>query len=1101
MSRLTLTLFGAPCLARDGVALRLRSRKSLALLAYLAVTETSHRRERLAALLWPESDAPRAANSLRYTLSLLRKALDGAWLAVDRDSVGLDGSEKEAVDVVRFRELVRQCRMHGHPAGETCVECLPLLSEAVAHYRGDFMAGFTLRDSPGFDKWQAAEGGALRREVAGALERLAEGYAAHGEVDRGVSYAQRWVALDGLQEAAHRCLMRLYAGSGRRSEALLQYEACAQVLQEELGVGPAVETAALYEAIMAGAELEAAPSVVLEVAAAPHHNLPVQPTPFVGRKLLLEQMADLLGDPGCRLLTVVGPGGIGKTRLAIKCAEEHVEELADGACFVALASLATVDLLSSTILDALDVPRQGDIEPKDQLLRHLRSRSLLLVLDNFEHLAEGASLLTEMLAEAPGLRVLVTSRERLGLRGEWLLPVGGMAYPDEEITDWTEEEYSAIEFFVQCARRVRPDFALASAGASSVARICRLVEGMPLAIELAAPWVRMMDCEGIAREIAREIEGGLDFLATTLRDVPQRHRSMRAVFDHSWGLLSDEEQRVLRQLSVFRGGFRREAGEAVAGASLPLLSALVDRSWVQHSPSDRYEMHELVRQYSAAVLRAEMLEAEAGRGGRTENERVRDRHSRYYGEFLEEKQEPLRGGAQAEAFRDIVDEVANVWAAWAWALERRDVDTIGRFVDTLAYAGRVRRWYHETTQAFDDVAEVLRRQLEVSAAGLGRVDREQTALVLADILSRQALLRSWHGLREQALRLCEESLALLQEVAPSARRDSVSIHTKVYLAGYLADHGDRARGKQLLREALALSEEVGARWDSEYALFHLGMHASHEGDYPEAEGFLERAIAIADETGERAWKAHSLNRLSWVCWAEGEYEKAEVVAEESLRIFRDLEDPAGMAFGFVRLGEIAAALGQYDVGAQQFQKSLAVLEEFGGPILRAETLHGQGMVALALGQHAEAKGLFEKACTIAREMAHPGLLAGALVGLGHAAVALGEVRQASEYFCRALEGAIESEWAYEAISAVMGVASLLAREEDLLRAHEYVTLVLEHPASTQVTKDRAQELLTELACELPAGVFAEAIARGQRRKLEEVAAEILGGCGDAADGD
>jgi tetratricopeptide (TPR) repeat protein len=538
---------------------------------------------------------------------------------------------------------------------------------------------------------------------------------------------------------------------------------------------------------------------------------------------------------------------------------------------------------------------------------------------------------------------------------------------------------------------------------------------MPLAIELAAPWVRMVECG----EIAREIEGGLDLLTTTLRDVPQRHRSMRAVFDHSWALLSTEEQSALRKLSVFRGGFRREAGEAAAmrlgqsPASLSLLSALGDRSWLRSPSPGRYEMHELVRQYCAESLEEDQEQGDA----------VRDRHSRYFGAFLQEREQRLQGRAQAEAFGEILEDMDNVWAAWGWAVKRGDVETIGRCVETLAYTGRVRRWYHEMHQAFDHAAPMLRQRLELPAPGLSRAARGQTALVLADILSRQALLYRWLGRGERAAKLCEESLALLQEVVPGTRRNSVTIHAKVTLGSWLRGRGDTARGQQLHREALALAQEVSASWEREYVLSMLGSHVPNEGRYAEAERLLQRAIAIANETGEQCWKGSALNNLSWVAWARGDHQRAQRVGEEGLQIYQELADPAGMGYCFVRLGEIATALGEYELAAQHFQESLAVVDEVGGPFLHFETLSGQGTLALVLGQYAEAKRLFSENLHIAREIGQARFSSIALLGLGHAALGLGEVQEARECFFQALAGAMEVQSMYRAVGAVTGMAS------------------------------------------------------------------------------
>jgi len=1108
MGELTLTLLGPPCLAEDRVPLHLRSRKCIALLGYLAVTTSIHSRARLATLFWPELDSKRAHAGLRYTLSWLRKALQNRWLVVDRETIRLDEGSLAAVDVAQFRELLARCRAHGHLGDEICPECLPVLDQAVELCQGEFMAGFTLRDSPGFDEWQSLEAEALRRELAGALERLAEGYTAQGDVERGIAHARRWLELDPLHEPAHRCLMRLYAGCGRRSDAVQQVEACERLLREELGVSPDPETIALSEAIREGRTLSprltftSAPKrragrahegrEVEGVPARPRHNLPPEPTPFIGREEELAHIALLLADPGCRLLSVVGPGGMGKSRLAIRAAADQLPHFNDGVYLVPLASLASSELLASAIMEAIGVPRYGATDPSTQLLNALRDRELLLVLDNFEHLLGGVSLLGQILGEAPGLKLLVTSRERLNLRQEWLLPLRGLDFPeDEEISGAGEEDYAAIELFVRCARPVRPEVSLLSAGPASVARVCQLVEGMPLAIELAAPWVRVMGCESIVREL----EGSLDFLTTTLHDMPQRHRSMRAVFDQSWGLLSSEERSVLRELSVLRGGFRREAAEAVAlglgqpPASLIALSALVDRSWLRTPSPDRYEMHELVRQYCSDQLRVGMLESEVGEDGVRESERVRDRHSRYYGAFLQEREGRLSGRGQVQALSEILGEMDNVWAAWQWAVEQGDAETIGKCVEALAVVGSVRGWNHEMSQNLEEAATVLREQLDLATDQPDRPARERTAALLADVLIKQASFRRSLGQTDRAIDLCEESLALLCDVEQDARRDGLAIDAKMDLGFLLQLSGDSARGWRLRQEAFALAEEVG-----ESLLHDLGMDLRRKGQWDEAETVFRRAIDIAEEEGDQLWRTSCLDNLSAVLWAKGEYQRARTLAEECLQIRQELGDRSDVSYSFLRLAEISTALGNYDLAGEYCRSALAIADEIGDLLMKVECLMvGPAMLASALGQHEEAIDLFLEALAIAREVGYSERFwSGALAELGYSSLALGQIPEAEDYLRRALGGAMEAGFRHVALNALGGMASLTATEGEPERATELLGLVLQHPSTAQITKDRTRELLSELESELPPEAFAKAMERGRSRGLEEVAAEILG---------
>jgi predicted ATPase/DNA-binding SARP family transcriptional activator/NTP pyrophosphatase (non-canonical NTP hydrolase) len=1088
MPRLTLMLLGPPLLDRDGEPVHLRSRKCLALLAYLAVTGRTHRRDSLASLFWPESDARRAQHSLRNTLSLVRRALNGAWFVVDRETIALDGSEREAVDVVRFRDLVARCQRHGHSVRETCAECLPLLEEAVELCRGHFMAGFTLPDSPEFDDWQTREGEALQRELAEALERLVEGYTVQGDMERVMAHAQRWVGLDPLEEGAHRALMRLYARSGRQSAALRQYDACQQVLREELGVSPSAETRDLYEAIRGGrmppAQVRA--PMVSAVPTRPHHNLPVQPTAFVGREEALDHVAQRLADPACRLLTVVGPGGMGKSRLAIQAGQEHIPVFGDGVWFVPLAPLDSVDLLASTIMEALQVPQYGSMDPRVQLLNYVRDRNLLLILDNFEHLLEGTTLVTRMLEEAPGLKLLVTSREWLDLREEWLLPLEGMEFPDEgeiaragETTDVEDsilalEDYSAIELFVQAARRVRPDFSLAKAGASSVARICRLVEGMPLAIELAIPWIRAMSCEDIAQEIERDI----GFLATSRRDMPSRHRSMRAVFDRSWQQLSDRESDVLRKLSVFRGGFRREAAEAVAGASLGVLSTLVDRSWVRTTPSGRYEMHELIRQYAAERLRA----------GEPDAEQICDLHSAYYATFLYEREATIQ---QRETMAEAMEEIDNVRAAWDWAVDRRSVETVSKCVLSYWTICAEHGWYHEVVQAFDRAAPRLREQLDVLQRCHGLPLPEEGWIALPGILSLNAELHKRMGLLGRARALAEESLASVRRVEPSMRQKAVHSWATLTLGGILHTGGEYSRAGQLFREAHAQSEQIGDRAGVGHAAFFLGLNASRLGKWEDAEELLEQACSAADEMGREVPRGIYSGHLSSVLRARGEYERAGQLAQEWLHINQALGLDMHKAGPLEELGEVAAALGEYKLARQHYQESLAIAEEIGDRYWEVVSLNGLGGVALAQEEHAEARRWFEQSLAAARETGNRWQSLVALIGLGNANCALGETQQSRQLLCQALEEAMETGSMPEAVDALVGLAYLSVKREEPERAAGLLIVALHHPATTRMTKDRAQNLLSRLESDLPPEAFAEAVERGRARELEKVVAETL----------
>jgi predicted ATPase/DNA-binding SARP family transcriptional activator len=612
MSQLALYLLGPPRIELGDEPVHISRRKAVALLAHLAVEGGLHRRDSLAALIWPEYDRSSARADLRRTLSLLNRKLGKGWLVADRETAGLAPNADLWLDVEQFRRRFAECKAHPHKpdAGDVCADCVPSLEEAVALYRDGFLSGFTLRDSLAFDEWQFFQTERLKNQLATILERLVRWYSEHGDYDRAIAHARRRLERDVLSEAAHRELIKLYALAGQPAAALRQYQLCQETLAEELGVPPSQETTELYERIRAGKEVRREP----EPESLIPHNLPAQPTPFLGREDELVELEELLADPNVRLITILGPGGVGKTRLGIAAAEEQLRGTAavdgerkprfpNGVFFVALAGLSSADQIVPAVAKALGFALYEGREPRQQLLDYLREKRALLVLDGFDlilggtHALQAVDLLTGLLSSAPGLQILVTSRGRLRLRQEQVYSVQGLAFPERETP--RAKAYAGVQLFLQSARRVQSHFELADDDATHLVRICQLVEGMPLAIELAAAWVNVLSLADIAGEVQR----GLDFLETDWRDLPARHRSVRAVFETSWQRLDDAERHVFCQLSVFRGGFTRRAAEAVAGASLRVLVALADQSLLRYDPSgDRYQIHELLRQYGAGKI-------------------------------------------------------------------------------------------------------------------------------------------------------------------------------------------------------------------------------------------------------------------------------------------------------------------------------------------------------------------------------------------------------------------------------------------------------------------------------------------------------------------
>ncbi|HET8842407.1 MAG TPA: NB-ARC domain-containing protein, partial [Ktedonobacteraceae bacterium] len=528
-------------------------------------------------------------------------------------------------------------------------------------------------------------------------------------------------------------------------------------------------------------------------------HLPQPSTAFIGRNCELEQIAALLTDPNCQLLTLVGPGGIGKTRLALQVATNQQLHFVDGVSFIALTSIDSPDFLPASIGATLDIPFLDPEEPLLQIRRYLRDKQMLLVLDNFEHLLDAVGCLTELLQTAPHLKIFVTSRQRLNLCEEWVFPLDGLSYPAASVAD-SAEHSSAVQLFVQRARQVQPHFVL-NDHVHAVLSICRQVEGMPLGLELAASWLHVMSCEQIAARMA----SNLDFLTTSLRNMPQRHRSLRVVFQQSWSLLSADEQAVLMRLSLFRGGFDGAAA-AVAGATLPVLGGLADKSLLRMDSTGRYDLHELLRQYAGEKL------AEAG-----EIATATQRYLIYFLDLAEAGEAHAYGSEQVAWYDRLEVEMDNLRAALACSISTKKVETGLRIAAALRWVWETRghleegvTWFNKLFPISCDASPSVRAKALHRASELaGQLAYEPQATLwaqealhlagstqdrwnLAWSLSSAAYFTEQDS--HQALAMLEESLALFQELQDASGLS----HTLRRLAGCAIDHQKHAYAASLL---------------------------------------------------------------------------------------------------------------------------------------------------------------------------------------------------------------------------------------------------------------------------------------------------------------
>lgn len=920
---LNFYLLGTPRIVQDQLRLsELPAAKSQALLFYLACRGRIQSRLALSGLLWPNKTDQEARMNLRQAVYQVRQSFP-TLLETTRESVSLQADIE--VDTVLFEQEVK--------AG--LAGAYQQLIAAAERYQGDFLDGFYLEDAPDFEEWLLLERERLRGLAIQVFHQLAMHHASQDEIGSSVLYMSRLLAMEPLREESHQQMMRLLATDGQTGAALAQYERCRELLAQSLHVEPSDETTALYHAIKNGEISRKRPQTMAPIRTSHPiipHNLPLPTTPFIGRTRELETLNDACHKQAARLITIVGTGGMGKTRLGLAfaelCRDHHAGNYPEGVFFVSLANftpnpeLPLANQISLEIARTLRVSLDNTNSFKHLLLDFLVPRRLLLVLDNFEHLLSGHLLIAEMLQAAPHLKIIVTSRERLNLYEERVLTLRGLALPSDQSEGAETNLSEAAELFINAARRRQSQFKPESHGWTALATLCHLLDGSPLALELAAAWVDTLSVD----DILRELQHDLSLLSTELNNVAERHRSLSQVFDYAWQRLTPEEQRVLAALTIFKGGFTRVAAAAVIGHSLSprLLASLVHKSLIaQDARQERYTIHELVHRF---------VVEKTGRHT-TQALDVPQRHSDYYCQLLQQYEKDLWGPRQEQVLSEMEADIENIRMAWQWAVARRNTNNLAAALHSLFHLYDIRSRFLEGEQLFREAA--LRFSWD-NTDGAERV-------VLARLQARQGWFTFHLGQHSESLRLLQDALAYLRE-----QGDNNEIAFCLNYLGAVMRHQNRyEKAETHLQEALHIAQTSRDRYATSISYNTLGQTAFAQGNLEQARHYCEEGLRLKRQIGDTRGMIYSLTYLGLVAQAQDDQTAAQQLFNESLLISTGIGDRRGMAIAWQNLGDVALKLKDDGAAATAFEQALDLFRAIGDRLGRGRCLLRQGELFIA----------------------------------------------------------------------------------------------------------------------------------------------------------
>jgi len=1001
-------LGGYQVFVRGEQIIQFHSAKALALFAYLSVeSDRAHERMALATLLWSEWPDDVALRNLRKTLHRLKQLLDqfgvdisGQLLTVSRQIIRLN-SNYVSSDVTQFNELIDGVKAHKHTSTHSCVDCVNKLEQAASMYHGDFLNGFNLSSAPAFEEWVAIQREILSNNALWAFYQLAEASKEVRDFEKMQQYASRQIHMDAYREDAIYQLMTALASSGQQGEAIAQYEAFIRLLKKDLQVKPQEKTRSLYDKILKG-EFDEVPDLSyaissMDLSSGPEaripttlNHFPVYFLPLINRELEKNKIIECLQDNSSSLLTVVGPAGIGKTHLLVVAVKKFIEFTAldkvnpdksyyypkDGAFFVPIPNDSKAEDMPALLAKALDLNYLGEDDVIGTVIQYLKNKQCLIVLDNFEHLTGDTQFISDILAESAGVHILVSSIHPVYIHTERLINLFGLDWGNQGSDIEFAQHFPAVQMFVQSANYFHPGFSLNDENVDDIIRICRLVQGVPLAIEIAASFINMYSCNHIAAEILHDPS----FLTTEFLDFPLRHRSIEAVFNHSWNLLSSSEKVAFARLSIFPEAFDLEAASSVAQVSPKSIQKLLDSSFLYRQERDTYEVWSLMRPFAFQKLE------DTGLAG-SEPSNLKRTYINYYLNYL--------GGLSHEMLRPDPDHVIDLiqhWLhhihyAWKWALEENEYEVISRSLDCLGY-------FYEYVGQFDNGLSIMNETLN-SPTFQDNLSISTTLLIdiLIQLLVWKAHFLYQLGDNEESIKTAQKALSLSLQYGLEKNR----ARSEAQLSQSLLNKGLFYNASFYLRVAIEQFQALDDQHELAHAYEQMSLLLEWLGKYDQAEIYLQKALSLSMKQDDRTYTAQILSKIAGIYIELGDLEAAQNYLQDAAAYYKALDHPIGKTFYWLYSAAALTEKGNYDMALSINQQALNLVGDLSYKYSLAELLGQRGKIFFESGDLDAALSYFFKALIVEKESGRQLNIGSLMIHIGEIYLLKGDLKNAMMY--------------------------------------------------------------------------------------------------------